>query len=884
VEFRVAAPLIAEGFDTVDQRRNAIRLVRGFLMNDLRRTCQHCGDSFDFDYAWQWQPGHKSYNIRALIDSHRFFCPITRELGRTDYPAWLNRMDYRNITVRMPHELPENALSALDEAKARMFRSFVRIAAGQGRKVVVEQERGKATTDKERKPITTTKRKPPGSTMDEPIMVGCRMRQYPKGGVRRSERPLKIRCRDGHYTAGKAPQEGDEKDSFSEPVGYNYSTHDPKNSAVVATSEMASDSDIEEFAASTSDVEPPLIVSDEEKEPVPKWHEKEIRNPHILLPALDDALKVVEAMAYARPVNYMSPNHWSDDKLLAWLADRPVSGSTIKVVTRQELLAPDAVKHLFDKEDTQWVRWMFPIPDIVGDNEADEYGDGSDPLETTYTHEGSSLQRTLPLMSAHFLMRYWADRTNILRLHSWQNMRRFWFALGIHVRREGRTSLYWGKKKQLNMGWARDEGSPVPEHISRCLRHLRMIGFEHEANIFWGALQRITEDKLVAKPSKRFTGQLTIWRRIMTWQIDVYFATVMEAAIDREDHSKLNPTERRNRRTERVQQYAMQSPFDSPFVTEIDAAHARFAATQRQAGLTPFARQRPKDQWHDGIGELHGPDDVSLYGPRKASDDDIVAPMASGNKRRTSPPLRISSSKKARSTPPSAGESPSLRLSKRRAPKCIRETGDNTESNEEEEDADVDEDSVEEEEDAKVDEDSVEEEGNSDEPAPPLPTSTVELSDDGGSPGESSKPEHENPDGSMDPDRYEDADADADADDEETTSDDSIISLQHEEGGVAKMDIVVELDPSAKPADTAGPRVVVQMPQEAIADVFDGKKVPMDLATTHSPTVSSFLPLPPLDRVEQTLTTGDRPRSGRRPQRSQGRRLPVARAAGTSWE
>jgi hypothetical protein len=83
----------------------------------------------------------------------------------------------------------------------------------------------------------------------------------------------------------------------------------------------------------------------------------------------------------------------------------------------------------------------------------------------------------------------------------------------------------------------------------------------------------------------------------------------------------------------------------------------------------------------------------------------------------------------------------------------------------------------------------------------------------------------------------------------------------------------MELDP-AKPADTAEPKVVVQMPQEVIAGVFNGKKVPMVLVTGHSPTVSSFLPLSPLNRIEQTLTTGDRLRSGQRPQRSQGRRLP----------
>jgi len=613
-------PMKSEGFETLEHRRQAVHLVRNFLMNDLRKACQHCGEDFDFDYAWQWQPGYRSYDLTALVNSHRYYCFRMKELGETEYPAWLNRMDYQYVTTRLPKEMPAICLNSLDDVKMRMYRGFVRALAGQGqttlngvRTVAVgdEVDAGISKSARSGRPAGSVATRNPAKSADKT-----------EGHMKKA---TKTNGKANGKGKGKGKQKADDADeeSLSEPDDEGDPTYNPKKGIEEFAAEritpplMPSDSDLDyigEFAAADDgNSEPPLMESDEDTQPTPKWHEKRTHKPTILLPALDNALAVVEALGYGRPRHFMLSNHWSDDHLLNWLTNHPsinpnAALTLSKVPARRQLLKSDADGVLLHREDTRWVRWMFPIPDRVDDDERIEYGDGSSPLEPKYTHKTAPVQKNLPLMSAHFLMRYWADRTNTLRLHSWENLRRFWLALAFYVQRpsdDGCTWLFW-HSGQGGMGWAQEEDSPVPEHISRCLRHLRMIGFEHEANLFYDALLTITEDGTVPKPSKRFREQLPIWRRIMTWQMDVYLIAVLETYVSQ--NFPINDLKGI------IDDWALQSPFDAANTADIDQAHADFRAAQEAAGMEPFARQRPRDQWHHGIRDIHGPDSDSLYG------------------------------------------------------------------------------------------------------------------------------------------------------------------------------------------------------------------------------------------------------------------------------
>jgi hypothetical protein len=254
--------------------------------------------------------------------------------------------------------------------------------------------------------------------------------------------------------------------------------------------------------------------------------------PEQLLPALDDPIAVIMEPALS---GHLASAYWSDQHLLDFLSDRDVPDFPLGVKKRKDILAMTD-DELMAPVNEAWIRWMFPIPEPANKFEAWEKAifesslkPDIDRLQKTTTlplEDGTEhiWEKETPFLSTHFLIRYAADKSSTYRCHSYQNLLRFWKLLNF--RPSGEVSLktyllYGDSRKQkpdsVDLFWQNDENSPIPGFITRVLRHLRLIGFAHEASITYDALVQFLPT--ILKAPEWLPPHMQRWKRIMEWEI-----------------------------------------------------------------------------------------------------------------------------------------------------------------------------------------------------------------------------------------------------------------------------------------------------------------------------------------------------------------------------
>ncbi|KAF8244883.1 hypothetical protein K440DRAFT_663182 [Wilcoxina mikolae CBS 423.85] len=521
--------------ETPEQRRQLLRRIRNFLINDVRTECHHCEETFEFDYKWRWLGGfdeYKSYDFTALMNTHRYWCPVVEKLGSDGYPANLNELDYENKTSRMPHELKHARLSEMDQERVNMFRIYTRALVGQGKKDESDNGGGDDSGD-----------------------------------------------------------EADDEDDIDSDYALSFGPED----------------------------DPPL--EDEPAVPVPHFQKKSSTSgwPRHYLPALDNPILVLRALGHKRDKSPLPRSHWSDDALINFLADRNVKITGCGPLTRLKVLDMSD-ELLCHRSYSEWIRWMFPIPDRVDHDEKAEFAleDLGSAVVTELDEEGNVTKETpkkCPVLSAHFLFRYDMDKTNTLRCHTYQNLERFWNLLGFEtyhppdptaraqLRRIGKEPD--GEAPPL--GWDTDDRSPIPGFVSRVLRHLRLIGFAWEAELTYFILGKHVV--LPEERSERFNWHVNRWRRIVEWQLgDELLHTIVQ------NYLECNlPDDVMEAPQDRLVELLNVSPFDEGEDAGIvDEAHDMWFTLQAQERIPddgaknpvviePFGRQPAKDQYRVGL-------------------------------------------------------------------------------------------------------------------------------------------------------------------------------------------------------------------------------------------------------------------------------------------
>lgn len=250
-----------------------------------------------------------------------------------------------------------------------------------------------------------------------------------------------------------------------------------------------------------------------------------------LLPALDDPIAVIMEPALS---GHLASAYWSDQHLLDFLSDRDVPDFPGGVKKRKDILAMTD-DELMAPVNEAWIRWMFPIPDATSDFEAWEKVCAEKELWTPdigNLHKIAHavwpgglvvLEKHTPFLSTHFLIRYAAEKSSTYRCHSYQNLLRFWQLLKFWPFREAprKTYLLYGnsckqKPDYADCFWQNDENSRIPGFITRVLRHLRLIGFAHEASITYDAL--VQSLPTIPKAPKWLQPHMARWKRIMEWE------------------------------------------------------------------------------------------------------------------------------------------------------------------------------------------------------------------------------------------------------------------------------------------------------------------------------------------------------------------------------
>jgi hypothetical protein len=367
--------------------------------------------------------------------------------------------------------------------------------------------------------------------------------------------------------------------------------------------------------------DPPL--QDDVAVPIPRAQEKASKSswPRHFLPALDNPILVLQALEHNRGDMPLPKFHWSDDDLLNFLADRDVRIKACGALTRRRVLemSDDLLCH---GSYTDWIRWMFPIPDRVDHDEKAEFTP-DDLGSTVLTHVDNrnvtkQPPKHCPLLSAHFLLRYDMDKTNTLRCHTYQNLECFWNLLGFEAYHppdeSARTQLRRiGKEpdgEAASLGWDTDDLSPIPAFVSRVLRHLRIIGFAWEAELTYFIL-----GKHVVLPEQRsvmLQWHVNRWRRIVEWQLG---DELLHAIIRNYLECNLpDDSEELEAPRDRMLELLNVSPFDeSEDAGIVDEAHEMWFSLQGQERILdegdknpvvidPYRRQPAKDQYRVGLG------------------------------------------------------------------------------------------------------------------------------------------------------------------------------------------------------------------------------------------------------------------------------------------
>ncbi|KAF8533352.1 hypothetical protein BDD12DRAFT_810247 [Trichophaea hybrida] len=365
--------------------------------------------------------------------------------------------------------------------------------------------------------------------------------------------------------------------------------------------------------------DPPL--EDEPAVPVPHFKKKSSTSgwPRHYLPALDNPILVLQALEHKRDELPLPRFHWSDDALINFLADRNVKITGCGPLTRLKVLGMSD-ELLCHRSYSEWIRWMFPIPDHVDHDEKTEFAldDLGSAVVTELDEEGNvtkEIPKKCPMLSAHFLFRYDMDKTNILRCHTYQNLERFWNLLGFETYHPpdptARTQLRRiGKEPEGEappLGWDTDDHSPIPGFVSRVLRHLRLIGFAWEAELTYFILGKHVV--LPEERSERFNWHVNRWRRIVEWQLgDELLHTIIQ------NYLECNlPDDVMEAPQDRLMELLNVSPFDEGEDSGVvDEAHEMWFILQAQERIPddgarnpvviePFGRQPAKDQYRVGL-------------------------------------------------------------------------------------------------------------------------------------------------------------------------------------------------------------------------------------------------------------------------------------------
>ncbi|KAA8912997.1 hypothetical protein FN846DRAFT_202599 [Sphaerosporella brunnea] len=360
--------------------------------------------------------------------------------------------------------------------------------------------------------------------------------------------------------------------------------------------------------------------------PVPEilWEGQfdKMQPPDIWVQALDDPMMMLLTLGVNRVNHALPKTSWSDDELLNWLGDRdvPIEGCTI--APRKGILAMSN-EELLDPKNSDWIRWAFPIQDATDEDEASEFSTNLMATRSrSYVNSaGQRKLRKYPRLTQHFLFRYDCDKTDTLRCHTYQNLERFWNLIGFeaqhpdpaNVKRE-RTYLQRIGKPIGDQGptppldWQQDDKSPIPKWVSRCLRHLKMIGFAYEAELTYFAIGDACQMDAMTPRFRQFYQE---WWRVRTWQTDIYLQPVLLPVL-----TKLSVGHKTKEQANFIESqfnlHVNVSPISPttgvippkavpPEVALLNKAHEDFIRLAEDRNEMPFPRQPARDQWADRL-------------------------------------------------------------------------------------------------------------------------------------------------------------------------------------------------------------------------------------------------------------------------------------------